>query len=77
MILSEETTSENKGKDTATALGFYSGLNSIFSLIAVSSAGFLRYTFDPKTMFIFSSAGTMILIIYFLLSFRIKDHSFR
>lgn len=40
-ILSEESTFENKGKDTVTALGFYSGLNSIFSLIAGSLAGFL------------------------------------
>ncbi len=63
-------------KDTATALGFYSGLNSIMSLIASSTAGFLWYSFEPKAMFIFSSAGTIIVIIYFLLIFRIKDHSF-
>ena len=63
-------------KDTATALGFYSGINSIFSLIASSFAGFLWYTFNPQVMFIFSSAGTLIVIIYFILNFRKKVQSF-
>lgn len=62
-------------RDTATALGFYSGLNSIFSLLASSFAGLLWYSFGPYTMFIFSAAGTIAVIIYFLLNFRLKDHS--
>lgn len=55
---------------TATALGFYNGFNSIFSLIASVLAGFLWYSFGPETMFAFSSAGTIATVIYFLVSFR-------
>ena len=55
---------------TATALGFYNGFNSIFSLIASVLAGFLWYSFGPVTMFAFSSAGTIATVIYFLVSFR-------
>ena len=62
-------------KDTATALGFYAGLNSIFSLIASSLAGFLWYTFDPKVMFVFSATGTVIVMFYFIINFRMKVHS--
>ncbi len=63
-------------KDTATALGFYSGLNSIFSLIASSLAGFLWYAYNPKVMFIFSAAGTVFVMLYFILNFRKKNYSF-
>ncbi len=62
-------------KDTATALGFYSGLNSIFSLAASTLAGWLWYTFDARVMFIFSAAGTVGVIIYFLLNFRKQIYS--
>lgn len=62
-------------KDTATALGFYSGLNSIFSLIASSLAGWLWYTFDAKVMFVLSAVGTVGVIIYFLLNFRKRIYS--
>ncbi|MBK6771094.1 MAG: MFS transporter [Ignavibacteria bacterium] len=55
---------------TATALGFYNGFNSIFSLIASVLAGFLWYSFGPEIMFAFSSAGTIATVIYFLVSFR-------
>ncbi len=63
-------TNISKKKDTATALGFYSGLNSLFSLIASSLAGWLWFSFNPKVMFIFSSAGTIIVIFYFIFNFR-------
>lgn len=62
-----------KGK-TATALGFYSGFNSIFSLIASALAGFLWYKFSPEVMFVFSSAGTLATVFYFLIVLR-KNNS--
>lgn len=62
-------------KDTATALGFYSGLNSIFSLAASSLAGILWFTYGPKVMFIFSAAGTVGVIIYLIFNLRKKDQS--
>lgn len=68
-------TNISERKDTATALGFYSGLNSIFSLVASSLAGWLWYTFGPEVMFAFSALGTVVVIIYFLLNFRKEIYS--
>lgn len=53
-------------KDTATSLGFYTGLNSVFSLVSSVFAGFLWYTFNPETMFVFSCAGTLLVVLYFI-----------
>ena len=61
-----------RSEDTATALGFYTGLNSIFSLAASAFAGFLWYSFSPQVMFIFSSAGTIAVACYFIYSFKQK-----
>ncbi len=55
-------------KEVATAIGFYNGLNSICYLIASSLAGFLWYSFNPEMMFIFSSAGAVIIAIYFIMN---------
>lgn len=60
-------------KDTATALGFYTGLNSMFSVIASTIAGWLWYSFNPDLMFAVSSVGVFGVIIYFLIIFR-KDN---
>ena len=68
-------TNISEKKDTATALGFYSGLNSIFSLAASSFAGFLWFTFGPKVMFIFSAAGTSGVIMYLIINLRKTDQS--
>jgi MFS family permease len=57
-------------KDTATAIGFYTGLNSLFSLLASVIAGLLWYSFSPKVMFVFSSAGAVLVVIYFIAVFR-------
>lgn len=61
-----------RSEDTATALGFYTGLNSIFSLAASAFAGFLWYSYSPGVMFVFSSAGTIAVACYFIYSFRRK-----
>ncbi|MCX6165099.1 MAG: MFS transporter [Ignavibacteriae bacterium] len=53
-------------RDTATAIGFYTGLGSIFTLFASIFAGFLWSTFNPSVMFAFSFSGAIILILYFL-----------
>lgn len=64
-------------KNTATALGFYTGLNSLFSLAASSFAGWLWYSFGSETMFVYSSAGTICVAIYFLTVFRKNtNHSY-
>jgi MFS family permease len=53
-------------KDTATAIGFYTGLGSIFTLLASITAGFLWSTYNPSFTFLFSSSGAIILILYFI-----------
>jgi MFS family permease len=54
-------------KDTATAIGFYTGLGSIFTLFASVLAGFLWNTFYPSATFIFSSVGSILIFIYFII----------
>lgn len=64
-------------KNTATALGFYTGLNSLFSLAASTFAGWLWYSFGSDVMFIFSSAGAICVTIYFIIVFKNKsNHSY-
>ncbi|SEG24872.1 MFS transporter [Flavobacterium urumqiense] len=58
-------------KDTATAIGTYSGFQSICTLIASSLAGLIWYQFGPNVTFITTAAVTLLVIIYF--SFFIKD----
>jgi MFS family permease len=58
-------------KDTATAIGTYSGFQSIGTLIASSLAGLIWYQFGARATFITSAAIALLVIIYF--SFFIKD----
>jgi len=53
---------------TATAIGFYTSLGSIFTMLASMIGGFLWLTFSPEVMFIVSATGTNIaaLMIAFL-----------
>lgn len=53
-------------KDIATAIGFYTGVGSLFTLLASLIAGFLWSTFNPSVTFMFSFAGSVILILYFI-----------
>lgn len=58
-------------KDTATAIGTYSGFQSICTLIASSLAGLIWYQFGANATFIITAVVTLFVIIYF--SFFIKD----
>jgi MFS family permease len=58
-------------KDTATAIGTYSGFQSICTLIASSLAGLIWYQFGANATFITTAVVTLLVIIYF--SFFIKD----
>jgi len=51
--------------DTATAIGFYTSLASICTLLASSLAGLLWFNFGPKVMFLVSGAGVFCVVIYF------------
>ena len=58
-------------KDTATAIGTYSGFQSISALMASSFAGVIWYQFGASATFITTGIGTILVIIYF--SFFMKD----
>jgi MFS family permease len=55
--------------ETATAIGFYTGFASIFTLLASSIAGLLWYSLGFQVMFYVSAAGTSAVFIYFLVVF--------
>jgi MFS family permease len=61
-------------EETASAIGTYTGFQSIAALIASSLAGFLWFQFGAKTAFLFSAIIALLLVIYFWsLSYSIED----
>jgi MFS family permease len=52
--------------DKASALGFYSAMQSIIILVSNILAGFLWASFSPAMLFYFSSGGSVLVLIYFL-----------
>lgn len=62
-------------KDTATAIGTYTGLQSIFTLLASSITGLIWYQFGAAAAFVGTAVGTLLVAIYFLrLPFSKSDH---
>ena len=53
-------------KDTATAIGTYSGLQSICSLFASSLTGLIWYKFGATTAFVLTATVTLFVMVYFL-----------
>ena len=53
-------------KDTATAIGTYTGFQSICTLLASSLAGIVWYSFGASTLFIVTGSFTIALIVYFV-----------
>lgn len=53
-------------KDTATAIGTFSGLQSICTMLASSLTGLIWFQFGAKTAFIMTATVTLIVIAYFL-----------
>jgi MFS family permease len=64
-------------KDTATAIGTYSALQSICTMIASTLAGFIWFQFGSNTAFILTGFTTMIVIIYFLFNFSTAKDSLK
>ena len=52
--------------ETATAIGFFTSLSSICTLLASVLAGFLWYSFSPAVTFIISGVGVGLVAIYLL-----------
>jgi MFS family permease len=55
-------------KDTATAIGMFSGLQSIATLIASSLAGFIWYKFGSFYTFVITAIAAVLVAAYILLS---------
>ena len=55
-------------KDTATAIGFYTGFQSICTMIASALAGGVWLTFGPAATFLFSGIVTIMVVIYILVA---------
>ncbi|MBI1226896.1 MAG: MFS transporter [Bacteroidetes bacterium] len=52
-------------KDTATAIGTYSGLQSICAMLASSLTGFVWFQFGATVAFIATAVVTLIVVLYF------------
>ncbi len=64
-------------KDTATAIGTYSVLQSICTMIASSLAGFIWFQFGSNTTFILTGFVTLIVVIYFLFNFSTNKNGLK
>lgn len=53
-------------KDTATAIGTFTGLQSICTMLASSLTGIIWFHFGSTTAFIITATATLFVIIYFL-----------
>ena len=53
-------------KDMATAIGTYSGFQSIFTMIASALAGFIWYSFGSNAAFLLTAFATVVISIYFI-----------
>lgn len=51
-------------KDTATAIGTYTGFQSVFTMMASALAGWIWVTFGASAMFLFSGTMTLLVVIY-------------
>lgn len=60
-------------EDTATAIGTYSGFQSICAMVASSLAGLIWYQFGANVLFIATGTVTVFIILYFLLVIK-KPH---
>jgi MFS family permease len=67
-------TNISKKDDTATAIGFYTGFGSIFTMLASFIAGFLWNQFNPAVTFLVSSSGAVLSAFYFQFTIKHKKY---
>ena len=56
--------------EVATAIGFYTGMQSVCTLLASSLAGWLWYVFSPSVTFFVSAAGACAAAAFLAVSVR-------
>lgn len=61
-------------KDTATAIGTYTGFQSICTMLASSLAGFIWFRFGAATVFILTGVATVVVIIYLMFTVPAIKH---
>ena len=54
-------------KDTATAIGTYTGFQSVFTMMASAIAGWIWFAFGAAATFLFSGLTTLLIIAYVML----------
>jgi MFS family permease len=59
-------------KDTATAIGTYSGFQSICTMLASSLAGLIWFKFGANTSFIITAIATIFITLYFTFFIKYK-----
>ena len=64
-------------KDTATAIGTFSGFQSICTMFASAATGFVWYRLGAASAFIISAIGAALVAFYFLLNVRVKRENFQ
>jgi MFS family permease len=62
-------------KDTATAIGTYTGFQSVFTMMASGIAGWVWLVFGASVTFSLSAIGAMLLVVYFTLLVRQRTSS--
>jgi len=60
-------------KDTATAIGMFSGLQSIATLVASSLAGFIWYKFGSFYTFVITASAAVLVAAYIMLDRALSD----
>ncbi len=55
-------------KDTATAIGTYTGFQSICTLLASSLTGMVWFTFGANVTFIATGTATLLVVLYFIIA---------
>jgi MFS family permease len=58
---------------TATAIGFNASCTSIVTMVSSSLAGLIWVSFNPSVMFLFSAAGVLGVIFYFLFNTKKEE----
>lgn len=59
-----ETLQTGGKKDTATAIGTFSGLQSICTMLSSSLVGLIWFQFGAPTTFLITAIATVIVILY-------------
>jgi MFS family permease len=60
---------------TGTALGFYTSMASVCTLLASTISGILWTIWSLKVMFVVSAIGAVVVTVYFLVFFRFSKYS--